>query len=115
MSIERIEPGKHLSKAVVHNGIVYVAGQTANDSSQDMAGQTKQVVDAIDKFLEAAGTDKSKLLTAMVYITDMSMKGNMDSVWIPWIDSANPPARACVGTNLGTGKLVEIVVSAAIK
>jgi enamine deaminase RidA (YjgF/YER057c/UK114 family) len=111
MSIERIEPGKHLSKAVVHNGIVYVAGQTANDSSQDMAGQTKQVVDAIDKFLEAAGTDKSKLLTAMVYI----MKGNMDSVWIPWIDSANPPARACVGTNLGTGKLVEIVVSAAIK
>ena len=115
MSINRIEPGKHLSKAVVHNGIVYVAGQTASDASQDMVGQTKQVVAAIDKFLAAAGTDKSKLLTSMVYITDMSLKADMDSVWIPWVDPANPPTRACVGTNLGPNKLVEIVVSAAIE
>ena len=114
MGIKRIEPGQHLSKAVIHNGIVYVAGQTAGDDSQGMAGQTEQVLAAIDKYLAAAGTDKSKLITAMVYITDMSLKADMDSVWIPWIGSAKPPTRACVGTNLAGKKLVEIVVSAAI-
>ena len=115
MGIKRIEPGQHLSKAVVHNGIVYVAGQTAADDSQDMAGQMDQVLGKIDEYLAAAGTDKSKLITAMVYLSDMSLKKEMDAKWIPWVAEGNPPSRACVGTPLGTpGKLVEIVVTAAI-
>ncbi len=115
MSIKRIQPSGHLSKAVVYNGIAYIAGQTADDDSQDMAGQMDQVLAKIDKFLAEAGTDKTKLLTAMVYVSDMSKKTEMNDKWIAWLGGDNLPTRACVGTKLGTpGKLVEIVVSAAV-
>ncbi|MEQ8193318.1 MAG: RidA family protein [Rhodospirillales bacterium] len=113
MSIQRIEPGAHLSKAVVHNGMVFLAGQTADDDSLDMAGQMKQILGKIDKYLAAAGSDRTKILSAVVYLSDMSRKADMDKHWIPWVGS-NPPARACVGANLGTPKkLVEIMLTAA--
>ncbi|MEX2449257.1 MAG: RidA family protein [Rhodospirillales bacterium] len=113
MSIKRIESGTHLSKAVVCNGLVFLAGQTADDDSLDMAGQMKQILAKIDKYLAEAGTDKTRLLSAVVYLSDMSLKADMDKQWIPWIGS-EPPARACVGANLGTPKkLVEIMVTAA--
>jgi len=116
MSIKRIESNGYLSKAVVHNGIAYIAGQTAADDSQDMAGQMDQVLSKIDEYLAAAGTDNTKLLTAMIYLSDMSKKNAMNDKWIAWLGAGNQPTRACVGTNLGTpGKLVEIVVSAAVE
>ena len=115
MSIERIESKGHLSKAVVHNGIVYVSGQTADDDSQDMAGQMDQVLAKIDKYLAAAGTDKTKLLTSMVYLSDMSKKNEMNEKYVAWLGGSNQPTRACLGTALGSpNKLVEIVVSAAV-
>ncbi|MBT3764805.1 MAG: RidA family protein [Rhodospirillaceae bacterium] len=115
MTIQRINSRGHLSKAVVHNGIAYLAGMTADDDTQDIKGQMAQVLSAIDETLAAAGTDKSKLLSSMVYLSDMSVKAEMNACWMDWIDLDNPPARATVGTVLGTpGKLVEIMVQAAV-
>lgn len=114
MSIKRTEVGPIMSRVVEHNGVVHVCGLTADDQSVDVKGQTEQILAKIDRYLASASTNKSKLLTATVYLSDMSMKMPMNEVWQAWIDPANPPTRACVGTTLGTpATLVEIVVSAA--
>ena len=114
MSIERYEPSGHLSKAVEHNGTVYVAGTTASDRSVGMKEQTEQVLATIDRLLAKCGTNKSKLLAATVYISDMAQKSAMNEAWLAWIDPKNPPTRACVAVELGTPTtLVEIVVTAA--
>ena len=114
MSIKRTEIGPIMSRTAEHNGVVYLCGLTADDRSADVKGQTKEILDKIDALLASAGSSKSKLLTATVYLSDMSTKTAMNEVWQTWIDPANPPTRACVGTALGTpDTLVEIVVSAA--
>ena len=116
VSIERIEPAGHLSKAVVHNGTVYLAGLIADDDSLNVGGQTKQVLDKIDRYLAEAGSNKTKLLSTVIYLTDISLKDAVDEHWIPWIGDGHQPARACVGgAQLATPKLqVEIMVTAAI-
>jgi enamine deaminase RidA (YjgF/YER057c/UK114 family) len=114
MSIVRHDISGHLSKAVEHNGTVYVAGTTADDKSVGMKQQTEQVLARIDGLLAKSGTDKSKLLSATVYISDMKQKAAMNDAWLAWIDPKNPPTRACVAVELGTPEtLVEIVVTAA--
>jgi len=114
MSIERHELNEHLSKVVEHNGTVYVAGTTAADRSVGMKEQTEQVLAKIDGYLARCGTNKSKLLTATVYISEMAQKPAMNEAWNAWIDHKNPPTRACVAVELGTPTtLVEIVVTAA--
>jgi enamine deaminase RidA (YjgF/YER057c/UK114 family) len=114
MSIERQELSGHLSKAVEHNGTVYIAGTTATDQSVGMKQQTQQILEKIDGLLAKCGTNKSKLLSATVYISDMAQKAAMNEAWMAWIDVKNPPTRACVAVELGTPKtLVEIVVTAA--
>jgi enamine deaminase RidA (YjgF/YER057c/UK114 family) len=114
MSIQRHEISGHLSKAVEHNGTVYVAGTTAANKSVGMKEQTKQVLSTIDGLLAKCGTNKSNLLSATVYISDMEQKGAMNEAWLDWIDPKNPPTRACVEVELGSPTtLVEIVVTAA--
>ena len=114
MSIERHEASGHLSKAVVHNGTVYLAGTTAADRSVGMKEQTQQVLATIERLLDKCGTNKSKLLAATVYVSDMSQKAAMNEAWLAWIDPKNPPTRACVAVELGSPTtLVEIVVTAA--
>jgi len=114
MSIERHEPSGHLSKVVEHNGTVYVAGTTATDKSVGMKEQTREVLATIDGLLAKCGTNKSKLLAATVYISDMAQKSAMNEAWLDWIDPKNPPTRACVAVELGSPTtLVEIVVTAA--
>ncbi|MCB1741430.1 MAG: RidA family protein [Gammaproteobacteria bacterium] len=114
MSTKRIDLSENMSKVVEHGGVVYVAGLTADDTSVGMKEQTEQVLAKIDGFLAKAGTDKSKLLAATVYVSDMSQKAAMNDAWIAWIDRTNPPTRACVAVELGTPRtLVEIVVTAA--
>ena len=114
MSIERQEVSGHLSKVVEHNGTVYVAGTTAEDKSVGMKQQTEQVLAKIDGMLARSGTNKSKLLSATVYISDMAQKSAMNEAWLAWIDRKNPPTRACVAVELGSPEtLVEIVVTAA--
>ena len=79
-----------------------------------MKGQTKQILDKIDGYLSQAGTDKTKLLTANLWIKDMAMFADMNSVWNAWVDPENPPVRACVRADLARPEvLVEIMVTAA--
>ena len=114
MSIERHEISGHLSRVVEHNGTVYVAGMTADNKSVGMKQQTEQVLAKIDGLLAKAGTNKTKLLSATVYISDMAQKSAMNDAWLAWIDRKNPPTRACVAVELGSkDTLVEIVVTAA--
>lgn len=114
MSIQRHEISGHLSKVVEHNGTVYVAGTTAENKSAGMKQQTEQVLAKIDGLLAKAGTNKTKLLSATVYISDMAQKSAMNDAWLAWIDRKNPPTRACVAVELGSkDTLVEIVVTAA--
>ena len=112
--IQRHAPNPRLSRAVVHNGVAYLAGTTADDTGASMKGQTEEVLKKIDGLLKQAGTDKSRLLSAVVYVADMRLKSQMDEAWLAWVDPKNPPARATVETRLGTADtLVEIMCIAA--
>ncbi|MFT5174692.1 MAG: enamine deaminase RidA (YjgF/YER057c/UK114 family) [Gammaproteobacteria bacterium] len=114
MSITRHEISQTMSKVVEYNGVVYVAGLTADDTSVGMKEQTEQILAKIDNYLSMAGTNKSKLLTATIYITDMAQKAIMNEAWHAWVDANNPSTRACVAVELGNAQtLVEIVVNAA--
>ena len=116
MSVTRIEkttgPGPIMSRCVVKGDTVYVAGLTATDRSADITGQTQQIVDKIDGYLAEAGTDKSKLLQANLWISDMSNFAAMNEVWNNWVDPKNPPVRACVRADLAVPELlIEIMVT----
>ncbi len=114
MSIRRIEPGHRMSAAVVHGNTVYLAGQVGNPG-EDVTSQTKTVLAEIDRLLAAAGTDKSKILQATVWLASMKDFGAMNAVWDAWVDPDNKPARATGESALATPEyLVEIIVIAAI-
>jgi enamine deaminase RidA (YjgF/YER057c/UK114 family) len=117
MSIKRVNPGPRFCGAVVHGNVVYVAGQTAGpDPAAGVKGQTEQVLRRIDEQLAAAGTDKSRLLTATVYLSDIRYFDEMNAVWEAWVDKSNLPTRATVEAKLASPRLlVEIVVSAALQ
>jgi enamine deaminase RidA (YjgF/YER057c/UK114 family) len=103
-----------MSRVVVHGGIVYVCGITADPVRSGIKVQTQQILDRIDGYLKTGGTDKSRLLTAQIWITDMALFEDMNSVWNAWIDVKNPPVRACVRADLYRPELlVEIMVTAA--
>ncbi len=112
--IKRLHSDQRLSRVVSHGGIVYLAGLTADNRSQGMRAQTAEILGKIDALLQAAGSNKSRLLSAVIWITDMRAKAEMDAAWLAWADPQNLPARACVEARLGTpDTLVEIMVQAA--
>ena len=114
MSIKRHEPGKLLSAAVEHNGLVYLAGQVPDDLSQDVKGQTEQVLKKIDALLAAAGSSKSNILSANIWLADIRERDAMNTAWQAWMDPKNPPARATVEAKLADPRiLVEIMAVAA--
>ncbi|MET0259001.1 MAG: RidA family protein [Methylobacterium sp.] len=114
MSIRRIEPGRRMSAAVVHGNTVYLAGQVG-EPGDDVTAQTKTVLAEIDRLLAEAGTDKSKILQATIWLSDMADFGAMNAVWDAWVDPANPPARATGESKLAAPDYrVEIIVVAAI-
>jgi enamine deaminase RidA (YjgF/YER057c/UK114 family) len=113
MEINRIQPGEWNSRAVVHGNLVFLSGIVADDKSLPMKGQTAQVLRKIDAVLSAAGTDKSRILSATVYLADIERKEEMNEAWMEWVDTRNLPARAAVGVALTPGTLVEIMVCAA--
>ena len=114
MTITRIKPGPRMRQCLVHGDTVYTAGQIADDSSEDVAGQTRQVLAKIDGLLAEAGSNKSKILKATIWLTDISRFNEMNSVWDAWVDQDNPPVRACVESKLAMPELsVEIMVEAA--
>ena len=114
MTVEHLNSGEILSQATVYNGVVNVCGLTADDMSLDAKGQTEQILAKIDNILATYGTDKSKLLMATLYLTNIGDKPGMNEAWTAWLGDLERPARACVGAPLGTADtLVEIIVSAA--
>ena len=116
MAVQRFHTGKRMSDAVTCNGIVWLAGQVADDTTHDAAGQTRQVLAAIDRLLGDVGTDKTNLLSANIFLADMADFAAMNSVWDAWIADAGKPARATVQAALARPEWkVEIVVTAALR
>lgn len=113
--IQRLDPGPRMSEASIHNGIVYLAGQIADDVTQDITGQTRQVLAAIDALLARAGSDKSKILRAQIFLADIGDFAGMNAAWEEWVDTSSPPARATIEAKLADPAWkVEVVVTAAI-
>jgi len=113
--IRRLQPETRLAGAVVHGGLVYLAGQVADDTSLDVEGQTADILRQIDALLAEAGTDKSRLLTVQIFITDMANIGAMNRAWDAWLDPAAKPARATVQAPLADpGWKLEITGIAAL-
>lgn len=114
MSVLRYEVGPRLSQCVVHGDTVYTAGIVADDTALDVAGQTGQILAKIDKLLAQAGSDKSKLLMATIWLADIRDFAAMNSIWDPWVVPGQTPARACIESRLATPAYkVEIRVIAA--
>jgi enamine deaminase RidA (YjgF/YER057c/UK114 family) len=115
MSIQRFEVGSRMSQCVVHGNTVYTAGQVAQGArGASVADQTRDILATIDRLLAEAGTDKSKLLTANIWLTDIGTFEQMNQVWDAWVTPGNPPARACVESRLAHPDYkVEIMVTAA--
>lgn len=116
MTIKRIGPGVRMSKAVVHGNTVYLAGQVADKTvGQSVAEQTQEIVDMIDAILAEAGSDKTKVLSATIYLADISTFAEMNSVWDKWVVQGATPARATLEAKLVAPQYkVEIAVIAAI-
>jgi enamine deaminase RidA (YjgF/YER057c/UK114 family) len=115
MTVQRINPGARMSKAVVHGNTVYLAGQVADKSAgKSVAEQTAEILGIIDGLLTQAGTDKTKLLMTNIWLSDMSTFAEMNAVWDGWVSAGNTPARATVEAKLaGPQYTVEIAVIAA--
>jgi enamine deaminase RidA (YjgF/YER057c/UK114 family) len=115
MKIERHETGPRMSKAVVHGNTVYLSGIVADSpKGKSMAEQTKSILSQIDGFLAQAGTDKNKLISANIWVTDMANFAEMNGVWDAWVSPGNAPARATVQAQLASPDYkVEIMVVAA--
>ena len=115
MTIQRFETGPRMSQAVVHGDTVYLAGVVAKTAAgESVAKQTREILSIIDGHLAKAGSDKSKLLTATIYLPDMKTFAEMNAVWDGWVSAGNTPARATVEAKLAAPQYgVEIMVIAA--
>ena len=113
-TIARFHPAKRYSEASVHNGTVYLTGQVADDATQDIGGQTAQVLAAIDRLLADAGSDKTKILMAQIFLADMADYAGMNA-WDAWVAPGALPSRATVQARLAQPEWrVEVVITAAI-
>jgi enamine deaminase RidA (YjgF/YER057c/UK114 family) len=101
------------SRAVVHDGLVFTVAVAPDPVTASLYEQTVKALARIDESLALCGSDKSRILSAIVYITDMKRKGEMNRAWDQWVDRKNPPMRACIGAELEPPHIVEIVVKAA--
>ncbi len=113
--IQRFDVGPRMSEMAVHNGTVYLAGQVAEDASADITGQTQQVLAAIDALLARAGSDRSKILRAEIFLPDMTDFAAMNAVWEAWVVAGHTPPRATVQASLAKPEWkIEIVVTSAV-
>ncbi|MGE0281173.1 MAG: RidA family protein [Rhizobiaceae bacterium] len=114
MSIRRIEAGPRMSQAVIHGNTVYLAGQVGAPG-KSVTEQTQAVLASIDRLLKEAGSEKSKILQAIIWLADMKDFGEMNAVWDKWVDGPNAPARATGEAKLATPDyLVEVIITAAV-
>ncbi|WP_338862919.1 RidA family protein [Mycetohabitans rhizoxinica] len=114
MAVQRFHVGPRLSEIAVHNGTVYLAGQIAEDTKQDIAGQMREVFGHVDRLLAEAGSDKSLILSTQIYLSDMANFAVVNDVWDEWVPNGNTLPRATVQAKLADPEcLVEVVVVAA--
>jgi enamine deaminase RidA (YjgF/YER057c/UK114 family) len=114
MTIKRHEPSRIYSKVVEANGFVFTAGIVADNAMQDAKGQTQQILGEIDRLLKLAGTDKTKVVSATIWVADIRHRDAMNEAWIAWTGGENLPGRACIEAKLADPRmLVEIAVVAA--
>ena len=114
MTIERLQTNQRMSQVVKHNGVAYLAGQVPDDGKSDIAAQTQQVLDKIDALLKAAGSDRGRLLSATIWLSDMRYFAEMNAKWDAWTPAGAAPARATVQAALAHPDLkIEIGVVAA--
>jgi enamine deaminase RidA (YjgF/YER057c/UK114 family) len=114
MSIVRLHSGPRMSQAVIHGGLVYLAGQVGNPGD-DVTTQTRTVLSSIDALLAEAGTDRSRILSATIWLADMGDFAAMNAVWEDWVDQATAPARATGEVRLATDEYrVEVIIVAAL-
>lgn len=115
MSLTYHDSNERMSKYVIHNGTVYLSGQVPHDGSADMRGQTEQVLERIDDLLARAGTDKTQLISAQVWVTDRNEAAGMNSAWDAWVTPGRPPVRVAIEAPLINPQWkVEIMVTAAL-
>jgi len=113
--LHRFHVGDRLSEMAVYNGTVYLAGQVPDDATQDIRGQTQQVLAAIDRLLGEAGTDKARILMTQIFLADLADFDGMNAVWDDWVAPGDAPPRATVQARLAKPQWkIEIVVTAAI-
>lgn len=113
--VQRFDVGARMSEMAVHNGTVYLAGQVAHDVSQDIRGQTRQVLAAVDDLLARAGSDKTQLLMVQIFLPDLADFDGMNEVWDSWVAPGHTPPRATVQAALAQpGWKIEMVVTAAL-
>jgi len=116
MEIKRHHVGKRLSETAIHNGTVYLAGQIAEDTTQGIEGQTREVLGHVDRLLTEAGSDKTCILMCQIFISDMAHFAGMNAVYDEWVAQGHTPPRATVESKLANPAcLVEIVVTAALR
>ena len=114
MTIERKRVGARLSQVVVHEDTMYLSGVVADHPIPDVGAQTGQILDRIDKYLREAGSDKRRLLSVVIWLSDMRGYDEMNALWDKWVSPGNTPARACVEAKLAQPELlVEMRVIAA--
>jgi enamine deaminase RidA (YjgF/YER057c/UK114 family) len=113
--VQRFDVGPRLSEMAVHNGMVFLAGQVPDDPSQDIEGQTRQVLTRIEQLLQRAGSDKTRLLMVQIYLADMADYDGMNRAWDAWVPAGHTPPRATVQARLARPEWrVEIVATAAL-
>ena len=113
--IKRFDVGPRMSEMVIHHGTVYLAGQVADDATQDIQGQTCQVLAMVDALLARVGSDKSKILMAQIFLVDLADFDGMNAVWDAWVAVGHTPPRATVQAQLAkSGWKIEMVVTAAV-
>jgi enamine deaminase RidA (YjgF/YER057c/UK114 family) len=114
MSITRQHTNQRMSQIVIHGDTVYLAGQVANDSNANITVQTEQVLQKIDALLTEAGSDKSKILSAQIWLASMGHFAQMNDVWDAWVPEGHAPGRACIEARLASPDLlVEVGIIAA--
>lgn len=114
--IKRLDVGQRMSEAAIYNGTVYLAGQVASDASLDITGQMNDVLQQIDSLLARAGSDKTRILMAQIFISDLTNFSGMNIAWDAWVAQGHNPPRATVEAKLAKPEwLVEVVVTAALK
>jgi enamine deaminase RidA (YjgF/YER057c/UK114 family) len=113
--VQRFDVGARLSEMAVHNGICWLAGQVAADGTQDITGQTQQVLAAVDALLARAGTDRTKIVMCQIYLADLADFTAMNAVWDAWVPAGDAPPRATVQARLARPEWkIEVVVTAAL-